>query len=268
MIYEKKNIGKAKAELTLYLHEKVKAIAIAERPLILICPGGGYEHTSKREGEPVALEFMARGYHAAVLEYSCSPHAYPEALLELAEAVRYFRKNAKALGIDKNRIYLTGFSAGGHLVAEYTVKRKDAFVKKAFGEGKSGCFEVNGLILGYPVITSGEYAHKGSFENLLGKEYKEKKDEHSLEKLADAAFPRTFIWSTTEDGSVPVENSLLFYSALKKAGVSAELHIFEHGSHGLSLADERTGSGDPSKIEKKDCCWMDMACTFLGPAIS
>ena len=105
------------ARLVTYIQEDSDAMLIDKRPLVLVCPGGGYGRTSDREAESMALQFLAMGYHAAVLRYSCAPAKYPTALLELASSMALIRKNAEAWHIDTDKIVVQGCSAGGHLAA-------------------------------------------------------------------------------------------------------------------------------------------------------
>ena len=117
-------------------------------------------------------------------------------------------------------------------------------------------------MLSYPVITSGRKAHRGSFENLLGDRYEELVEEMSLENQVDADTPPAFLWHTTEDDCVPVENSLLFYQALHDQGISVEMHIYPHGPHGLGLANELTAAGD-GFWDPAEVCDLDRACQDL-----
>ncbi len=255
------------AKLTVYAQEPSDSLKISKRPLVLLCPGGGYAYTSDREAEPMALAFMAKGYNAAILRYSCAPATYPTALLELGRAVLIIREHAKEWEIDPEAIIVEGCSAGGHLAASYSCFwNKDFMAEKLIGDAKESSKEMlrpNGLMLCYPVITSGEFAHRGSFENLLGDKYDELVDEMSLENIVTDSVPRTFIWHTFTDGAVPVENSLLFSMALRKNGVNTELHIFPEGGHGLALAD-RTTLGPEGKENVPACTpWIDLAATWL-----
>lgn len=235
-----------------------------KRPLILICPGGGYKGTSDREAEPVAIRFLAMGYHAAVLRYSTSPSEYPLALLQLAASVRYFKRHAQECHVNPERIILMGFSAGGHLAACLGVfwKRRDLF--RALGAEPEDVRPA-GMILGYPVITSGEFANLPSFRYLLGDRLEEMKAELSLELQVTPDTAPTFLWHTMEDQMVPVENSIMFFMALKKAGVSAELHIYPCGEHGLSLANEETSRAANGFGIQKECeSWIDLAEAWLS----
>ena len=206
------------------------------RPAILIIPGGGYAIGSDRESEPVALQFLAAGYQAFVLKYSCVPSRYPVALLEMAEAMSMIRGHADEGPVDAGRVAAIGFSAGGHLAANLTTVSSDAELRDAGYD--PAAVRPDALLLCYPVITSGRFAHRGSFDNLLG----DGKDDASLlellsiEKHVDATMPPVFIWHTITDQAVPVENSLLMIQACRDAGVSVEAHLFPQGGHGLSLA--------------------------------
>lgn len=203
-----------------------------KRPVVLICPGGGYEFLSSREAEPVALRFNAAGIHAIVVYYTVG-EKYPMALCDLSEAVVNVRKNAQKWLIDDEKIIICGFSAGGHLAAslgvfwnsETEILREDKLNKP------------NGLVLSYPVITSGDKAHNGSINILSGGD-KEIKDKVSLENHVNDDCPPTFIWHTFTDTSVPVENSVYFVNSLIKNNIPTEFHLYPKGRHGLSLATE------------------------------
>lgn len=262
MVYEKIAIQVTgyphQAELyTYFLGRSPEMRPERKRPLVLICPGGGYVMTSDREAEPVAMQFLAAGYHAAILRYSVSPAVYPEALLQVGKSVSWLKEQADIYGIDPDKIVVMGFSAGGHLAGNYGVAWRKPFVREALGV-REEILRPAGLILCYPVITSGEKAHKGSFEALLGDRLEELKEEVSLEKQVNKDVPKTFLWHTQEDGCVPVENSLLFYQALHENGIPAELHIFPEGGHGLSLANEETMNNDGSGVQEACQSWLPL----------
>lgn len=228
------------------------------RPMILICPGGGYEMTSDREAEGVAVRFLSMGFHAAVLRYSTAPARYPEALMQLARSVKLVRQNCKEWYIDPNRVIVQGSSAGGHLAASLGVFWKRGFLSETLGTD-AGTLRPDGLILSYPVITSGRYSHEPSFRNLLGPEFESRKEEMSLEKQVSKDTPRTFLWHTYEDETVPVENSLLFVQALREYGIVTEFHMYPEGCHGLGTAGSLTMSSDGRGIQEDCAAWMDMA---------
>lgn len=252
------------ARLCVYLWDHSPEIPIESRPLILICPGGGYHMTSDREAEAVALRFMAMGCHAAVLRYSVSPARFPVALRELARAVTILREHTEDWHIDRYKLVVMGFSAGGHLAASYGVFWNHPELAAAMGCDKK-LLKPNGLILGYPVITAEKkFRHKGSFDQLLGaKAEPEQLEALSLEKHAGNQVPRTFIWGTAKDDSVHPMNGLLFAQALLLNHVPVEYHLYEQGCHGLSLANEQTL--DLARQRRQQECenWVTLAEAWL-----
>lgn len=249
---------------TYFLDSSIEMRPNEKRPVILMCPGGGYEMTSDREAEPMAMQFLAMGYHVAILRYSVSPVRYPAALLQVAESVLYLKKHAEEYHIDPEKIVLQGCSAGGHLAANYGIAWNSPFLTKLMGmENDPERLRVAGLLLCYPVITSGEKAHEESFRNLLGEQYEEKKEELSLENQVTPDTPPTFLWHTATDETVPVENSLYFFQACLQQSVSAELHIYPVGGHGLSLANEETCRANGIGVQKECQSWIGLAQTWL-----
>lgn len=253
------------ARAVFYGHEDTPRMPIGARPVIVICPGGAYEYTSPREGDIVASQFLSMGYHVAVLEYSCAPARYPVALLELATVFKILRENAGKWHIDKDRIIVMGFSAGGHLACSLSSFWNNRGICDIIG-CSADMIKPNGQILCYPVITTGRYAHPGSIRNLLGDEYEARKEEFSLEKQVNADVPRSFVWHTVTDGSVPVQNSLLYVNALIEAGISVEYHLFENGGHGLSLGTQLSATED-KQIVPCVVPWLSMAGTWIGSPV-
>lgn len=249
---------------TYFLDSSIEMRPDEKRPVILMCPGGGYEMTSDREAEPMAMQFLAMGYHVAILRYSVCPVRYPAALLQVAESVLYLKEHADEYHIDPEKIVVQGCSAGGHLAANYGIAWNSPFLTKLMGmENDPEQLCVAGLLLCYPVITSGEKAHEESFRNLLGEQYEEKKEELSLENQVTPDTPPTFLWHTATDETVPVENSLYFFQACLQQGVSAELHIYPVGGHGLSLANEETCRANGIGVQKECQSWIGLAQTWL-----
>ena len=291
------------ARLTTYLLDITPKFAVQERPLVLVCPGGGYHFTSEREAEIVAMQFNAMGYHSAVLDYSCAPAQFPTALLELSKSVAYLRAHAKEWCIDPDKIAVLGFSAGGHLAAslgvfwntEWFARIREESAAHAAAEATTAqpadwnsavqyadCataaattaltaaltadqIRPNRIILAYPVITTGEHAHRESINNLLGaarctdSAWLEKM---SLEKQDLSDFPPAFIWHTSYDGSVPIENSLFLVAALAKYRKPLEYHVFPGNVHGMSLANWRTRSLErPMDTPAKK--WIELVHTWL-----
>lgn len=255
------------ATITTYIKEMYPDYQNAfERPLIIICPGGGYGHHSPREGEAIAIKMLDMGYNAVVLRYSLAPNEFPCQLYETAYTIDYVRKHAKEWDINPQKIIVAGFSAGGHVAASlgtmWNSKELEYFAKDILGVEQEA-IKPNGMLLGYPVITSGEYAHRGSFENLIKSRYDELLDVVSLEKRVSKDTPKAFIWHTVTDGSVPVENSMLLAAALRKAGVSFELHLFPEGSHGLGLSTKETDTKDGKHYQPEVAVWTELFKVWL-----
>lgn len=252
------------ADATAYLLDWREGDVKKKRPAVVICPGGGYSHLSQREGEPVAMQYLSMGYHAFVLRYRVAPARFPEALWELALLVSQIREHSEEWEVDPERIMVSGFSAGGHLAGSLGTFWNREFVYGPLGRGKED-IRPDGMILAYPVVTSGPYCHKASFENLLGEEsnHKEKRELVSLELQVNSFTPKTFLWHTASDGTVPVQNSLLLADALVRNNVSLEFHLFPSGPHGLALATEDTCGGRPELVEL--CCqpWIALAGEWL-----
>lgn len=233
-----------------------------KRAAVLVCPGGGYAHTSSREAEPIAIKFNAAGYHAFVLYYSVAPRKHPQPLLDVSRAMNIIRENAEEWNIDADKVAVCGFSAGGHLAASLAVHYDKPYLKNVEGLC-DGWNKPDALILSYPVITSGEYAHKGSFNNLLGEDaQKEILNQMALETQVTNKVPPTFLWHTYEDSSVPVENSLYFAAALRKNEIPFEMHIYPRGPHGLSLAIEET-RGEKMQNYPHVSTWMGLCVEWL-----
>lgn len=224
----------AVGHLQCWIPENLAALGHRRRPAVLILPGGGYEHVSTREAEPVALRFAARGYAAFALQYSCGPHPFPVALREAAMAMKYIRANAASFSIRPDRVAAVGFSAGGHLCGTLGMLYDSAEVADI---AASAQLRPDALGLCYPVAVSWGRTHEGSFQNLtLGDDAL--RSRLSLEKLARPDMPPVFLWHTRQDTAVPCRNSLILAQILEEQNVPFALHIYHRGAHGLSLADE------------------------------
>lgn len=255
--------GKYKPMLYGYIMNATEEISISgKRAAVIICPGGAYRFKSDREAEPIAMRFLGAGIQSFVLQYSVAPSRFPCAMLELAKSVSIVREHAKEWGIDEDKIYICGFSAGGHLCASLGTLWKDKILTSVFGD-KDCSYRPNGMILSYPVISSGEFAHQESCDLLIGNEPSEELIEKiSLDKQVTRDTVPTFIWHTKADEGVPVENTLLFSCALQKNQVPFELHIYENGVHGLALCDETT-AGHPQQIVPDNADWINKAICWL-----
>lgn len=232
--------------------------------MIILCPGGAYYDLSERESESMALQFLAMGYHAAVLNYSCTPALFPVALMELALSVKYVREHAKEWYVDNDKIIVLGCSAGGHLAASLGVFWNADWLAKGIGvdSSQNNLIRPNGMILCYPVITAGEYAHRGSMYNLTGGD-KELLETVSLETQVSTKTPKTFIWHTFEDQGVLMENSLLMVSALRKAGVPTEFHLYPRGEHGLALANHLTEKANGAGVQEECVSWLQLVHVWI-----
>ena len=171
MIYKKVEIKvegyQETADLYTYiLDNSVEMRPNRKRPVIVICPGGGYTMTSDREAEPIAMQYLARGYHAVILRYSVAPARYPLALLQLAKSVAYLREHAEEFHIDTAKIILQGFSAGAHLAASLGVFWKEKFISEVL-HTETEIVRPNGMILSYPVISSGNLHIRGLLRHCL-----------------------------------------------------------------------------------------------------
>ena len=223
--------------LTPYFPPKEKATGAA----IIVCPGGGYSHLADHEGAPVAEWLNTLGITAFVLKYRIGPrYHHPAPLQDAARAIRLVRARAKEWGLDTERIGILGFSAGGHL-ASTAGTHFDSGKPDSLDPIERVSSRPNLMVLVYPVITMREKTHAGSKKQLLG-------DNPSPELVAllsneehvTKETPPTFIVHTFTDTAVPVENSLMFVEALRRAGVSFEFHLYERGAHGFGL-----GTKDP-----------------------
>ncbi|NIK70821.1 alpha/beta hydrolase [Paenibacillus sp. BK720] len=247
------------ATLTVYLHD-ITELRAKPRPIILIAPGGGYGMVSEREAEPVAIAFYNAGYHAAILRYSVGEDARDmQPMVEALDSIRILREHSGEWRIAGDKIAVCGFSAGGHLAASTgTMWNEPALMERLNGAGD--LVKPNALILGYPVITSGEFAHRGSFHNLTGShEDDDAARFFSIEKRVTSGTPPTFLWHTEDDSAVTVENALLMISALRKNQVPFECHIFNKGQHGLSMCNEEVHTPNPHCAHWFGLCieWLD-----------
>jgi acetyl esterase/lipase len=205
---------------------------------VIVCPGGGYERLAvEKEGIAAARWLTERGVVALVLRYRVGPrYHYPAPVLDVLRAVRLVRARAKELGVAPDRIGVWGFSAGGHLAS--VAATFPAYVDKAEDAVDKESARPDFAILSYPVIfmREGAATHAGSRRHLLGDHPDPALAEQlSTETRVSPRTPPTFLFHTSEDHSVPPDNSLAFYQALRRAGVPAELHVYQTGGHGVGL---------------------------------
>ncbi len=255
--------------LTACLQEEPSPFAGRKRPAVVVCPGGGYTFCSSREAEPVAFRFAAMGYHVFVLRYSVyaddenmpmgsavvpkPERVHPAPLVDLGSAFLTIRAHADEWGVDADRIAVCGFSAGAHNCAMYSVYWNAPLLTERL-HAPAEQLRPAAAILGYAVtdqILMRDSVFKDPFEKELhagfnvaffgtAKPSEEQLLEASPARHVGAHTPPTFLWATSADSLVPVENSTRMASALAKAGVPFEIHVFEDVMHGLSLADQST----------------------------
>ena len=264
-----------------------------KRPAVIVCPGGAYLSCSDREGEPVALKFMSMGYQAFVLRYSTylegkpgfpdptkplerkENRIHPTPVREIAKAFLMLREHAEEWHVDMDKVAVCGFSAGGHNAAMYSVYWNKPEITEFYGRPAED-FRPAAAILGYPVTDS--FAMKeGSPAEGIGKVLfdaynmaltgaTEPDDEMILAvspaRLVDENTPPTFIWSTSQDNLVPIQQSIIMAKALADHKVPFEVHIFEEGAHGLSTADQ-TSASDNSQVNADAAAWVEKADKWL-----
>jgi len=225
--------------LTPYLPDPVPPGGITGAAMV-ICPGGGYAHLAPHEGNDYALWLNQHGVTCFVLKYRLGAYGYrhPAMLNDAARAVRWVRARAGDFRIDPKRVGIMGSSAGGHL-ASTLMTHFDSGQPDAVDPVERQSSRPDIGILCYPVISLGEYAHKGSKNNLLGTNPPPALVALlSNELQVTTNTPPCFLWTTFEDKTVPIENSLLFAAALRKSHVPFDLHVYQKGGHGMGLADK------------------------------
>jgi len=233
--------------ITVFLPRTVAA----NTPAVVVCPGGGYRAlASNHEGRQVASYLNSLGVAAFVLRYRLGPrYHHPIELGDAQRAIRYVRSHATDWRLDPARIGILGFSAGGHLAMTAST-RFDAGAAGAADAVDRVSSRPDFAVLGYPVISmTEEWTHKGSRTNLLGEPFDpELAKSLSGERAVTKETPPTFLFQTNEDTTVPAENAVHYYLALRKAGVPAEMHVFEKGPHGVGLANDDAALSEWSKL--------------------
>ncbi len=279
--------------LTTYiLADSAELLNGKKRPAVLMCPGGAYLSCSDREAEPVALRFAAMGYHAFVLRYSTYSNGkpgmfpiggdlvvnknslYPAPMRDIGKAFLTLRAHADGWLVDPEKIAICGFSAGGHNCAMYSVYWQDPVLSEFFGADPAA-FRPAAAILGYAVCdyrlmfgeTSDPFAKQLSDAASTAYMGTTSPSPELLEVLSPALHvsrntPPTFLWTTAGDSLVPVENTTRMATSLAQAGVPFEVHVFEEGPHGLSLADQAS-AGSLFEINADAAKWMEMAEAWL-----
>lgn len=247
----------AAGTLTCYIQD-TPAIENKLRPAMLVLPGGGYCGVSPREGEPIAQAYLARGYHAFVLDYSVFPARFPVALREAAMAMAYIRDHAQAFAIRK--VAAVGFSAGGHLCGTLGMLFDCPEVRDI---APAHVLRPDALGLCYPVTISYAPTHEGSFQSLCGDDAA-LRSRLSLDHLVRPDMPPVYLWHTWEDNCVPCVGTLILGRKLVEQGVRCALHLYHRGHHGLSTADVQANEAQAlTHISADVPGWIDEFALFL-----
>lgn len=232
---------------------------------ILVIPGGGYGRVcSDREGEPVAKAFFERGVNAFVLNYRVAPNRYPAPLIDAALAMKHIRDNKDKYNINPERIFVVGFSAGGHLAGLISTKWRVAETLLSLPE--DSC-RPDGTIYGYAVVSAYHQPHCASFSNLTGMQYDELndgcRDELSIELNVNDKTPPAFIFHTAEDEIVNPLGSLVLSMRYLSAKIPFTLHIYPYGPHGISLSNEITAVGNDGWVQPLAESWIEDSVRFF-----
>ena len=232
------------------------------RKAILVIPGGGYRTVcANREGEPIALAFLPYGYNAFVLKYSVGrKRSFPAQLIEASSAIRHIKDHSEEYGIDPKELFVTGFSAGGHLAACCGILWKHPAVYEAL-DMPYGYNKPKGILPIYAVIN--DNAH--TFQNLWATDTptEDQLRQVRLDLHVDADSVPAFMAHTAEDAVVPVQNSLDLAAAYAREKVPFELHIYPKGPHGLALANQITSAGNLSREHAEFAKWIHMAAVWM-----
>lgn len=273
MFYQKFNLWDEYPEATLTAYVCEQNVKVNPRPAVIVCPGGGYSFVSPREAEPIVRRFFGEGMNAYLLNYSIKERAKDYApLIQVAKAIKLVRERAAVDNTNPQKIYVIGFSAGGHLAASAGTLWNLPVVRDALGissgEAPEGINRPDGMILCYPVITVGKYTHAGTAKNVSGRSdicelTEDDIKKFSLELNVDSTTPPTFLWHTVEDKTVPIQNSIMFASALAEAGIPFEAHIFPKGPHGLALCNNDTDEGNSGMNIPHAEVWAELAVKWI-----
>lgn len=290
------NLWENNDEVKLYayiLNNSSQFQADVKKPAIIVCAGGGYGYTSDREAEPVALAYAAKGYHTFVLRYSVAEKAlFPQPFLDLGKAIETVRKNADRWFLDKNKVSLVGFSAGGHLVCTMGSIWNSKLFKDEPNIDET-LIKPNAIIAGYPPIDfymidrdsitidvnkSLYYARCAAdlsnpkinvsevlYMTAFGKQLPTKEEidmYNATVQMSNGNMPPTFVWCTTEDALVNTRQTMLLVEALGRNNVPYEVHIFQSGPHGLSLANEQTSNFDYQTVPHV-AKWFELSIEWL-----
>ena len=239
------------------------------RPAMLVIPGGGYSQVcTAREGEPIALSYVARGFNAFVLNYRVgADNRYPNQLVDASRAIVHIRDNKDKYAIDEHRVFTVGFSAGGHLAGSLAIMHDEPEVLEALGIERT-YNRPDAAILAYPVVSALVNTHIGSFANLSGMQWDDipldVRNKLSLEHRANADSAPLFIWHTAEDQLVPIDGSLALANRYVQLGLPTTLRLYPYGRHGIALANKITECGNPYAVQPLAESWIDESVAWLN----
>ena len=258
----------------VYIDTYVADDRTVPKDAMLVIPGGGYHGVcTSREGEPIALAYMARGFNCFVLHYRVSGYTerheadgYPSQLIDASRAMVYIRNHASELNINPERVFAVGFSAGGHLAGSLAILSDDEAVLAAVGCPR-GMNRPTASVLAYPVVTALTDTHEGSFSNLMRMPFAEipEADRRRLsleENVTDDSAP-LFIWHTAEDRVVPPVGSLMLAAKYTERGLPVALHLYPYGGHGAALANEVTACGGTASLQPLAEGWLEESIAWL-----
>ena len=225
---------------------------------LVICPGGGYGGLASHEGEGYARWLNSHGVTCFVLKYRLGSHGYrhPAMINDAARAVRWLRANAAQYQLDVHRVGIMGSSAGGHLASTLLTHFNAGDTNSTDPIERQSSRPDLGILC-YAVITMGPFTHRGSHNNLIGTNATPELEKYlSSEEQVTPETPPCFLWTTFEDKTVPMENTLMFAAALRKNNVPFDLHVYQKGGHGMGLGDKKNPS-TPAHPWAADCLfWL------------
>jgi acetyl esterase/lipase len=273
--------GISNATLTAYIPDTSLEHQMAgNRPAVIICPGGAFLGITEKEAEPVALRFLSAGYHAFVLKYSIGADMarLPAPFIDAAKAILLVREHAGRWGVNPDKITLCGFSTGGYVAAHLAATWQEDYLTKAL-KADNQLFRPNALLLGYPLLDMNQFKLKNIdrspemktliemiFTTIYGTidPKKELLEEGDYKNKITSHMVPTFLWTTSEDVLVGVDESLEFIKVLASKHIPYEFHIFEKGAHGLSLGDQTVGYLEEEMKELGNVKqWVDLALNWL-----
>lgn len=265
MIYKKISLRPDDPDITLtaYIADERRVV----RDAILVLPGGGYSNIcDDREGEPIALAFMARGLNAFVLHYSIREKAkFPRPLADASLAMQHIREHAAEYCINPARVFAVGFSAGGHLCGALGSLWNLPALKDELPDMPAGINRPTGTILCYAVLSSAGRTDGATFCRLTGTDTpsREELDRYSIDRCVHEGTAPAFFMHTFDDEMVPIENALVTMHAMASKNIPFAARIYPHGAHGLSLSIRATSFGNPHTEPADGARWVDDALEWM-----